>query len=127
MKTIISLIFIAGLLLRSEACQSQKATIFGQVFLVTHRDTIRLAKGRLELFRVTGTKSDLFIDDYYSDSKGRYIISDVNYGKYYFKVYYGNTEPFVFIIKAIKTEKGPVFPVDLELKSVPPMYVRSPR
>ncbi|MEI6434629.1 MAG: hypothetical protein WCP32_07280 [Bacteroidota bacterium] len=127
MKTILSLFFIAGMLLNSETCQGQKATIFGQVFLITHRDTIKLTKARLELFQVTGSKTDTFIDDYYSDGKGRYIISEINYGKYYFKVYYGNTIPFLFFTNSMKTDKCPVFSVDLELKGVPAMYVSNPK
>jgi hypothetical protein len=124
MKPFIFLIFLSIILVRYEEGYSQKAVIFGEVFLITQRDTIKLPKARLELFKVTTTNPDQYIDDYYTDAKGRYIISDIAYGKYYFKVYYGDKAPLKFVNKQLKTNKGSVFSVDLELKGVPGIYVR---
>jgi hypothetical protein len=123
MKTIILLIFSTGLLLQSSNCKAQKSTIFGQVFLITSQDTI--ASARLSLFQTAGGGTDRFVADYYSDGKGRFVISDLNYGRYCFKVFYGNNTPLIFFNNGYKSDRCPPFTIDLELKGVPTLYVRN--
>lgn len=125
-KTFILMIFIVGLLLQNTNGQSQKATIYGYVFLVTQRDTVRLAKARLELFRVTGVNTPVRTNDCYTDGNGRYIVADIPYGSYYFRIYYGREQPLLIITPAGLTNKGPVFCVDRAEKGVVGMYVRNP-
>lgn len=105
-------------------CQGQKAILFGEVLLVTQLDTIRLDKAPVELYALAISKPDHLLCDTYTDANGRYIIADIPFGSFFFKVYYGREEALLVASPAGYFQKGAVFRVDKETVRVGRMYVR---
>ena len=125
-KTSIILILIF-LFTKLYSQENQKAIIFGEVFYITTVDTFELSNARLELYKIENDSVEgKFVDYFYTDEKGRYIITDVSFGKYYFMVFYGKGDPYKQTNYESSSEKSQSFIIDLDLKMVPPMYLHSP-
>ncbi len=121
---ILILIFLFTKLFSQE---NQKAIIFGEVFYITTIDTLKLSNARLELYKIeNGSVEGKFVDDFYTDEKGRYIITDVSFGKYYFIVFYGKGEPYKQTNYENSPEKSRSFIIDKFNFKVPPMYLLLP-
>lgn len=121
---ILILIFLFTKLFSQE---NQKAIIFGEVFYITTIDTLKLSNARLELYKIeNGSVEGKFVDDFYTDEKGRYIITDVSFGKYYFIVFYGKGEPYKQTNSENDSEKSRSFIIDKFNFKVPPMYLLLP-
>ncbi len=126
MKTILTFLLISLTGMLCGAGYGQRSTIYGYVYLVTQRDTIRLGKAHVMMYRMIPGKEDERVADFYANDDGKYMVAEIPYGSYYFKVYYGKEAPMRFFAPGGPTEKGPRFAVDQLLKTVPPMYVRNP-
>ena len=125
-KTSIVLILIF-LFTKLYSQENQKAIIFGEVFYITTIDTLKLSNARLELYKIENDSVEgKFVDSFYTDEKGRYIITDVSFGKYYFIVFYGKGDPYRQTNYEGNSEKSQSFIIDLDLKMVSPMYLYSP-
>lgn len=121
---VLILIFLFSKLFSQE---NQKAIIFGEVFYCTTIDTLKLSNARLELYKIENDSVEgKFVDNFYTDEEGRYIITDVSFGKYYFIVFYGKGEPYKQTNYENSPEKSQSFIIDLDLKMVPTMYLYSP-
>ena len=128
MKTAKNLIGLIVFMMISAEVVSQninEAVISGQIFYITQKDTTMLKESRFELIRITPGGYEKLIDDYYTDDKGKFLLSNIPFGKYYLKIYYGSDEPLYHLHKKSQPEKGFSFTIDGALKMIPPQYVYS--
>jgi len=126
MKSIKLLLGICIFMLFANRGTSQsvnEAIVFGQMFYVTSFDTLKLKETRFELTRIEKMGKEVLFSSYYTDSEGKYLLTNIPFGKYTLKVLSSSDEVLFHTFENSQIAKSKVLTINKELQMLPPQYV----